>query len=137
MPSTLTWRTSTKPAQAGPPPQTSDSSVIFSSRQRMLSLGIMLLEIHCGRPLESLTKQADLGRDGLPNEETSYTTASRVLEERGNDGQVSPGFKRAIEYCLHFSRQPDASFENSDFVRSIEEHVLEPLEREMQHFLFG
>ncbi|KAK1700497.1 hypothetical protein BDP55DRAFT_626069 [Colletotrichum godetiae] len=124
-------------AQVGPPPQVSDSSMILSSRQRMLSLGIMLLEIHCERSLESLMEQADLGRDGFPNKETSYTTASRVLEERINDGQVSFGFKRSIEYCLHFSRQPDAFFENSTFVRSIEKHVLESLEREMQHFLFG
>ncbi|KAI3530449.1 hypothetical protein CABS03_06260 [Colletotrichum abscissum] len=123
--------------ETGPPPQNSDSSMILCSRQSMLSLGVMLLEIHCGTPLEDMTKQTDLGRDGLPNEETSYTTASRVLEERINDGQVSFGFKTAIEYCLHFSRQPDASFENAEFVRSIEEQVLEPLERETQRFLFG
>ncbi|KAL0942561.1 uncharacterized protein CTRU02_200447 [Colletotrichum truncatum] len=103
----------------------------------MLALAIMLLELNFGTPIESLRHQDDLGPDGQPNMCTDLLTAQRWFNAKALKGQLSHGFKSAIKYCLQCYLDPDASFDNVEFVQSIEEQVLKPLEWEMQQLVYG
>jgi hypothetical protein len=95
----------------------------------------MLLEINVGKPIESLRKQQDMGLNGNSNVGTDLSTAQRSLEAQVSQGKLTSAFKNAITYCLQCYLDPTASLRNYEFARTVEERVLEPLEREMQSLL--
>lgn len=98
----------------------------------MLALAIMLLEINLGMPIESLRRSEDLGLDGEPNVGMDWFVAQRCLEVQVQRGNLTSGFASAIKYCLKCYVDPFASFDNSEYVKSVEERVLKPLECEIQ-----
>ncbi|KAF4880732.1 hypothetical protein CGCSCA1_v000446 [Colletotrichum siamense] len=113
------------------------SDVPPAGRINMLALAIMLVELKCGSPIESLWQDQDLPPDGQPNMWTDLSTVTRWLDVQVNEGNLSFGFTSAITYCLQCYVNPIASLDDTEFVQSIEENVLEPLEREMQQLLYG
>ena len=109
----------------------------WNDSSKLLALGIMLLEICYGRPIEELRKPEDLGPNNQLNEVSNLQAARRWLLEREGKGEVSFAFKSAISYCLKCFVDPTASLENDDFSRTVQEQVLAPLEEEMNFLLFG
>ncbi|KAI0127544.1 hypothetical protein BJ170DRAFT_683381 [Xylariales sp. AK1849] len=105
-------------------------------RLNMLALAIMLLEINLGTSIESLRRTEDMGSDGNPNAGTDLSVASRCLEAQVYLGNMTSAFMNAITYCLQCYHDPTASFGNPEYLKTVEERVLQPLEREMQLLLY-
>ncbi len=108
-----------------------------SDRLNLLALAIMLLEINVGEPIENLREQQDMGPDGNFNAWTDLSTAQRSLETHGRRGNLACAFQGAITYCLQCYLDPGALLSNYEFARTVEERVLEPLERELQSVFYG
>lgn len=106
-------------------------------RMNMLALAVMLLELNSGVPIEGLRSDEDLGPDGQPNSGTDLSTAGRWLDAQVRLGNLTCGFASAITCCLQSYLDPTASLEAVEFLQSVQERVLEPLEREMQQLLWG
>jgi hypothetical protein len=103
----------------------------------MLSLAIMLLEINLGMPIEKLRRSKDLVPDEEPSVGQDLLVAYRCLEAEVQRGNLTSAFTSAITYCLQCYLDPTASFDNLEYVKSIEERVLRPLEYEMQWLFSG
>lgn len=107
-----------------------------SDSSKVLGLGILLVEICSGQPIESLRHPEDLGPSGEPNEITNLQAIRRWILEQENKGNLTPAFRSAISHCLKCFVDPTASLQNPDFRRTVEEQVIAPLEDEM-NYLFG
>ncbi|KAF5005061.1 hypothetical protein FDECE_8477 [Fusarium decemcellulare] len=106
-------------------------------RLNLLALAIMLLEVSTGIPVEKQRRPEDLGSDGTPNVGTDLSTANRWLETQVDRGQLTSAFAGAITCCLQSYVDPTASFDDPEFLKSVEKRVLDPLEREMQLIVYG
>jgi hypothetical protein len=119
----------------------SEKTVQVSPRTRersiLLALGIMLLEIASGRPIEDMREPEDLGSSTTPNDETNHKTATRWLFEMVDNGELTNGFSSAITTCLQAYINPNANFTNIDFQQMIEHMVLRPLVDEMDCVVNG
>lgn len=111
---------------------------VFSGNDcsKLLALGIMLLEICCGQPIENMRRPEDHGPNE-PNELSNLGAARRWLLEQNGRGNISLAFCSAISHCLKCFVDPTADLENIAFTRTIEELVLAPLEEEQNHLLGG
>ncbi|KAK2053278.1 hypothetical protein LY76DRAFT_629598 [Colletotrichum caudatum] len=105
-------------------------------RFNLLSLAVMLLEINLGKPMESPREQQHLEREGAFTVGADLFTAQGSLETQVNQGNLTLAFTKAITYCLQCYLDPTASLCNFEFAKTVEERVLEPLEREMQCLLY-
>ena len=92
----------------------------------LLSLGILLLEIHLGIPIEQTYAMEDL-IDGAPNENTNLTTALRLLE--GLHGYMYEGYRAAIEACLNCDME---AFDSEEFRQRVYEEIVSPLEQQLE-----
>ncbi|OCL00859.1 uncharacterized protein K441DRAFT_599828 [Cenococcum geophilum 1.58] len=104
---------------------------------KVVALGIMLLEICYGLPIEELLRPEDLGPNNRPTEISYLQAARRWLMGKEGDGEFSFAFVKAIWYCLQCFMNPSASLSDQAFLKTIKEHVLVPLEEEMNMLLFG
>jgi hypothetical protein len=104
---------------------------------RLLSLGIMLLEINYGQSIENLRRPEDLGPNHKPNELSNLQAAKRWMIEQNDKGNLSWAFSNAISHCLKCFVDPTASLHNPEFCKTIEEQVLAPLEDEKNVLLYG
>ena len=104
---------------------------------KVVALGIMLLEICYGLPIEELLLPEDLGPDDRPTDISYILAARRWLMEKEGKGEFSFAFIKAIKYCLQCFMNPSASLSNPTFLKTIEELVLAPLEWEKNILLFG
>jgi hypothetical protein len=109
---------------------------VGNDSSKLLALGVMLLEICSGKPIEHLWKSGDLAPNS-PTELANLNAARRWLMEREYDGLVSFAYRRAIQHCLKCFVDPVANLDNEDFARNVKEQVLMPLEEEMNFFLYG
>jgi hypothetical protein len=103
----------------------------LTDQLNLLALAVMLLELNVGTSIG-----VSDGRD----ENTAaldLLTAQKLLRAHTNQGRLSCAFASAITYCLQAALDPTASFSNQGFVKTVEQRVLEPLEREMQVVLYG
>ncbi|KAF2427292.1 hypothetical protein EJ08DRAFT_689043 [Tothia fuscella] len=104
---------------------------------KLLSLGIMLLEVYSGECIESLRDPSDVMPHQAPNEMSNLSAARRWLLERENSGDISFAFRTAISHCLKCFVDPVADLDNEEFSRTIQEQILAPLEEEMNMLLYG
>jgi hypothetical protein len=104
---------------------------------KVVALGVMLLEICYGLPIEEILRPEDLGPNNRPTEISYLQAARRWLMGKEGTGEFSFAFVKAIRYCLQCFMDPCASLSNQAFSKTIEEHVLAPLEKEMNMLLFG
>ena len=100
---------------------------VFHPSPTLLSLGIMLLEIHLNAPIEERWSADDL-TDGVQNANTNFTTALRLLHDL--EGDIYDGYRTAIEACLKF-KQEDLSKERLQ--QEIYDRIVAPLEQELLH----
>lgn len=97
----------------------------------MLALGIVLLEIYFGTPLESRKPQA-AGSLPEPDVGADLLAAELWMRTQYAAGNLTNAFKKAATFCLQCYLDPSASFGDAPFVEAVERQVLDPLEREMQ-----
>lgn len=102
---------------------------------RILALGIMLLEICSGLPIEHHLKDEDRGCNDQYTEISHLQAVHRLLQEHEND--FSWAFSEAISYCLQCFMKPRASLSDHVFSKTIENNVLAPLENERTTLLYG
>jgi hypothetical protein len=118
-------------------PTSPPSAPATRARTALLSLGIMLLEINSGAPLESFRTPQDLGNNSTPDDSTDFITAHRWLLEQEAQGSLSYGFSTAITNCLQVYLNPRANCLDPEFCGHIQENVIKPLEDEMQFLRHG
>lgn len=99
----------------------------FMARNSLSNLGILLLELCFGQPIESQAiRKIYLGPDGKPHNSTDYMTAllwaDMVYEE-------DPALEHIVKCCVFciFEEKPD--WNNKKFTRAVYNSVVEPLEK--------
>ncbi|KAL8904553.1 MAG: hypothetical protein Q9171_007011 [Xanthocarpia ochracea] len=103
----------------------------FHRNASILALGILLIEIHMGKPIELYRTPKDLTNGIMINANTDWTVADRTVKSLDD---CSLGYKDAIQTCLDTSWVPagqrvsldDASTRNgfyNDVVRPLEDEV--------------
>jgi len=101
----------------------------------VLSLGILLIEIHLGKTIESFRTSRDLTNGVEANANTDWTTADRVAKSLDD---CSAGYKAAIQACLGTPWVPAGqrvSLEDSETRRGFIRDVLQPLQQELTFLL--
>ncbi|RPA81029.1 hypothetical protein BJ508DRAFT_415050 [Ascobolus immersus RN42] len=103
--------------------------------QAVFSLGLALLELYMGKPIEAMRIAEDLEETcGVQSSLTDYITASRLLSivEAREPSNVSEAINNCIHINLLVSRRNDAmksySLENDDFRAAFFEGVVLPLQ---------
>ena len=109
----------------------------LNDSSKIAALGIMLLEICYGLPIEELLRPEDLGPQNEATEISYLRAVRRCLMGKESNGEFSFAFTEAISYCLQCFTNPGASLSNNEFSKTIKDHVLAPLEQEMNMLLFG
>ena len=99
------------------------------------ALGIMLLEICSGQPIETLIRPDDLGPNDQVTVISQLQAARRWLKNKG----VGYGFAfpQAIKFCLQCFVDPSSCLTDEPLARAIRERVLEPLDAERTMLLYG
>ncbi len=102
--------------------------------QSILALGILLLEIQLGKPIESQRSPEDLINGQEVNVNTDLTTALRLLEDSIDD--IYEGYRTAIQACLNCNfvtadQVPD--LDDADFRQAVHDNIVVPLEQELYH----
>lgn len=99
----------------------------FDTRNSLSNLGILLLELCFGQPIEDQEqiRKNYLGADGKPHKGTDYMTArdwaEMVWEE---DPKLEPIIKSCL-FCM-FEEKPD--WQNKMFTQAVYASVVEPLD---------
>jgi hypothetical protein len=99
----------------------------------ILALGILLIEIHTGRPIESYRTAADMTNGTEVNALTDWAVADRVVKSLDD---CSLGYKEAIQACLNTPWVPAAqrvSLDDELTRTGLFNDVVGPLEDELQH----
>ncbi|KAI9847543.1 MAG: hypothetical protein M1838_000842 [Thelocarpon superellum] len=99
-------------------------------RKSLRSLGIMLLELCYGVPVESHSARPRyLGPDGAPNDMTDYCTAQYWLDQDGVS-EAGPEYYEVIRRCLNCSFGPwGTNLGDGDFQSAVYSEVVEQLEK--------
>jgi len=111
---------SNAPAQISLPPR-------FIARSSLSNLGILLLELCYGQPIENQDfRNIHLGPDGKPHNSTNYLTAldwaEMVCEE-------DPALEHIVKRCVFCMFEEKADLENKRFIQAVYVSVVEPLEK--------
>jgi hypothetical protein len=102
----------------------------FHRNLGILRVGILLIEVHKWKPLESFWKHDDLN-EGVPTPNTDMEVARRLLETLDD---CFPTYRNAIESCLKVpwnSGGSRLSLEDPETWSAVYRNVIEPLEREV------
>lgn len=107
----------------------------FQSMQHhpsILALGLLLLEIEIGKPIELASGDCD-PTTGLPNEFTAWTTLKRLLGDPDVTDKIRQDFKSVIESCLRPQGflPRDMTFEDLIFREKLYDRIVFPLENEL------
>ncbi|KAF2470024.1 uncharacterized protein BDR25DRAFT_304010 [Lindgomyces ingoldianus] len=100
--------------------------------QTLFTLGILLIELWYGKPIEALSMPSDLDCRGTPGVE--WCTADRIVE---NEIEFEAGkcYSEAVRRCIRcdFDRK-DMSLENESFQQAVYDGVVALLETTLQQF---
>ncbi|KAI9709576.1 MAG: hypothetical protein M1820_003336 [Bogoriella megaspora] len=121
-------------AQAGDASQDPPSKTASDCQDnvRLLKLGVLLLELYFGQPIEKYRRADDLGSSGVPNEVADLVTAQRWFKRK--EGDLSAAFQCAIKHCMKSFADPSTKLSNADCVRDVLEQVVLPLQDELWQF---
>ncbi|KAL8703692.1 MAG: hypothetical protein Q9201_003126 [Fulgogasparrea decipioides] len=106
---------------------------LFHRNASILALGILLVEIHTGKPIETYRTPEDLSNGTEVNANTDWTVADRIVKSLDD---CSLGYKDAIQACLDTSWVPAAqrvSLEDELTRNGLYNDVVRPLEDEVHH----
>ncbi|KAL9038324.1 MAG: hypothetical protein Q9214_005325 [Letrouitia sp. 1 TL-2023] len=106
---------------------------LFHRNASILALGILLVEIHTGKPIEMYRTPEDLSNGTEVNANTDWTVADRVVKSLDD---CSLGYKDAIQACLDTPWVPAAqrvSLDDELTRNGLYNDVVRPLEDEVHH----
>ncbi|OCK90638.1 uncharacterized protein K441DRAFT_665937 [Cenococcum geophilum 1.58] len=111
--------------------QGGSSKYVLHPCSSVLALGILLLEIELGVPIESKRADADLN-GGKVNANTDLFTASRILEE-SHDNMYNSYFKiiQACIDCKFLVNLQRASLGDEEVRQAVYDEIVVPLEEEL------
>ncbi|KAI4120913.1 MAG: hypothetical protein LQ338_006677, partial [Usnochroma carphineum] len=105
----------------------------FHRNASILALGILLIEIHTGKPIETYRTPKDLSNGTEVNANTDWTVADLVVKALDD---CSLGYKDAIQACLDISWVPAGqrvSLDDELTRDGLCNDVVQPLEDEVEH----
>ena len=105
----------------------------FHRNPSILALGILLIEIHTGSPIESFRSANDLSNGQEVNANTDWTVADRVVKSLDD---CSLGYKGAIQACLDTPWVPAGqrvSLEDPLTRSGVYSDIVQPLEDELEY----
>jgi hypothetical protein len=99
----------------------------------LFTLGILLIELLYGKPIEELQTPQDQDCDGTPG--VAWCTADRLIEEE-IEFEAGPRYLEAVRRCVRcdFNRK-ESSLDDEAFQQAVFEGVVTPLEKTLQQFL--
>jgi hypothetical protein len=99
------------------------------SKVSLLSLGILVMELWFGQPIESLPfRKQFLGQDGAENEFTNFNTAQKWQEQTLEDGGLElHNITRRCIYCAFGAASQDLN--DKELRRAVYDEVVQGLER--------
>jgi hypothetical protein len=100
--------------------------------QTLFTLGILLIELWYGKPIEECQQPSDLDCQGTPG--VTWCTAVRLIETE-IEFEAGKRYSDAVRRCIRcdFDRS-DMSLDNENFQRAVYEGVVMLLERTLQQF---
>ncbi|KAL8683026.1 MAG: hypothetical protein Q9224_006720, partial [Gallowayella concinna] len=114
--------------EPGPPATDGDKGTFSLIRNRcMFGLGVLLIELSLGRPLECYKN---------PRQDLRAEDFSAIAQQVGAlADEESPGYSDALKACIWCDfRVKDLDMENDSFRRAIYEEVVVPLERDLKFY---
>ncbi|KAL8898098.1 MAG: hypothetical protein Q9207_006874 [Kuettlingeria erythrocarpa] len=106
---------------------------LFHRNGNILALGILLIEIHTGKPIEMYRTPDDLSHGTEVNANTDWTVADRVVKSLDDCGL---GYKDAVQACLDTSWVPAGqrvSLDEELTRNGLYKNVVQPLEDEVRY----
>ncbi|EJT75421.1 hypothetical protein GGTG_05356 [Gaeumannomyces tritici R3-111a-1] len=100
----------------------------------ILRLGILLLEVHCWRPIESYYRQDVDSLNGRETPLTELSVARRVLSSESMSQNCLPTYTNALDACLHppwTASGSKISLNNAETQKGIYEDVVLALKSEV------
>ena len=99
----------------------------------LFDLGVLLIELWYGQPLEKLRTPEDLSTDGTPNITSDWCTADRIANQMYLDagGRYSEAVRRCIR--CDFDRR-ETSLEDKNFREAVYDGVVSLLEKNFKQF---
>jgi len=103
--------------------------------QTLYTLGLVLIELIYGNPIEELQIPQDQDCAGTPG--VTWCTAERLLDE-DIEFNAPTHYVEAVRRCIRcdFNRK-ESSLDDEAFQQAVFEGVVAPLEKTLQHFLRG
>ncbi|KAF2658683.1 hypothetical protein K491DRAFT_676272 [Lophiostoma macrostomum CBS 122681] len=100
--------------------------------QTLFTLGILLIELWYGKPIEELQQPCDLDCQGTPG--VTWCTADRLIETEF-EFEAGKRYSDAVRRCIRcdFDRS-DMSLDNENFQKAVYQGVVALLERTLQQF---
>lgn len=104
----------------------------------LFALGVLLIELSYGKPLESLREPCDMGPNGLQNQYTAWLTASRLIKSREISHREGSSYADAVRRCIKCDfDQIDDTLDDRDFRKAYVEGVVLPLQADLKTFNGG
>ena len=98
----------------------------FMARNSLINLGILLLELRFGQPIESQAiRNMCLGSDGKPHNSTNYMTA---LLWADMDCEEDPALEHIVKCCVFYNFEEKPDWNNKKFTQAVYNSIVEPLE---------
>ncbi|KAF1849283.1 uncharacterized protein K460DRAFT_280656 [Cucurbitaria berberidis CBS 394.84] len=120
---------STPPTQ---PASTQQGACRVIRNQTLFALGILLIELLYGKPIEELQSPRDLECVGTPG--VAWCTAERLIEEE-IEYEAGPRYLDAVRRCIRCDfNKKDSSLDDEEFQQAVFDGVVAPLEKTLQHF---
>lgn len=118
--------------EQAPPGVDPDSINCEHPNESLLSLGVVLLEIHQSKPMEV---EAEDHAPGGHRTNTIFRAAIRLLDEVMGD--LRPNWKKAIQSCLHPQQfySADSTLHNEEVRKGVYANIVAPLEAEYRDLL--
>jgi hypothetical protein len=102
--------------------------------EMIFALGVVLIELCLGCPLEDMRTPEDLDDFGNPNIFTDYMTAQRLIAEVYDEGGGRYG--DVVRRCIHCDfDQPDVNFDVEAFCKAFQKGVISPLWEDYDDFV--
>jgi hypothetical protein len=102
--------------------------------EMIFALGVVLIELCLGCPLEEMRTPEDLDDFGNPNVFTDYMTAQRLVPEVYEEGGGRYG--DVVRRCIHCDfDQPEVNFDVEAFCKAFQKGVISPLWEDYDDFV--
>jgi hypothetical protein len=113
------------------PAQRATSRVIRN--HTLFALGVLLIEIWYGKPLEELQSASDLNHQGTPG--IAWCTATRIAEEE-LEFQAGRRYADAVRRCIRceFGEHRTPDLQSESFQQAVFEGVVVPIEKTLEQF---